>query len=99
MMKIQIGLGVLAIPAAFDMLGLIPGLILLIVVGVFITWAGWVVGTFKLNHPSVYTIADAAFIVLGPIGREVFGLIFCICSSFPSLLLTKPILVNHKATS
>ncbi|RSL72421.1 hypothetical protein CEP53_001126 [Fusarium sp. AF-6] len=48
MMKTQTGLGVLSIPAAFDALGVVPGLIALIVIGGITTWADWLVAVFKI---------------------------------------------------
>ncbi|KAJ5789535.1 transmembrane amino acid transporter protein-domain-containing protein [Penicillium psychrosexuale] len=47
MMKTQIGLGVLAIPAAFDKLGIVPGVICLCAVGAITTWSDYMVGDFK----------------------------------------------------
>lgn len=81
MMKSQIGLGVLSIPAAFDTLGLVPGVICLLAVGIITTWSDYMVGIFKLNHRSVYGIDDAGFLMFGSIGREVFGAVFCLCKS------------------
>ncbi|GFZ50956.1 hypothetical protein JCM24511_08714 [Saitozyma sp. JCM 24511] len=62
--KTQIGLGVL---------GLSSWLIAQIIVAIIITWSDYVVGTFKLNHPEVYTLADVGFLIGGPIGREILG--------------------------
>ncbi|RSL50128.1 hypothetical protein CEP54_012075 [Fusarium duplospermum] len=76
MMKIQIGLGVLALPAAFDSVGLIPGVVVLCLVGIIVTWTGWVVGTFKLRHPEVYGVDDAMQLMFGRVAREAFGFIF-----------------------
>jgi amino acid permease len=84
MMKSQIGLGVLSIPSAFDTLGLIPGIICLLVVAIITTWSDYMVGVFKLNHRSVYGIDDAGFLMFGVIGREVFGFVFCLCTSLQS---------------
>lgn len=50
-----------------------PGIIIIITIGTIITWSDYVVGTFKINHPEVYTLADVGFIIAGPIGREVLG--------------------------
>lgn len=79
MMKSQIGLGVLSIPASFDVLGLIPGIICLVAVAVITTWSDYVVGTFKRRHPEVYSIADAAEMMFGPVGREIFAATFALC--------------------
>ncbi|KAM0548854.1 hypothetical protein ACHAPJ_009710 [Fusarium lateritium] len=73
MMKTQIGLGVLSIPATFDALGLIPGILCLLAVGIITTWSDWVVGVFKLRHRNVYAIDDAGDMMFGRVGREFFG--------------------------
>ncbi|CAH0032684.1 unnamed protein product [Clonostachys rhizophaga] len=66
MMKIQIGLGVLALPAAFNDVGPIPGVILLSVVGGI------------LRHREFYGIDDAVQLMFGRVAREAFGFIFCL---------------------
>ncbi|WZH47109.1 amino acid transporter [Fusarium acuminatum] len=85
MMKTQIGLGVLSIPAAFDTLGLLPGVICLLVVAIITTWSNYIVGVFKVNHPEVYGIDDASKLIFGTIGREVlaagFSLFFMVTIS------------------
>ncbi|KAJ5775215.1 uncharacterized protein N7511_000226 [Penicillium nucicola] len=78
MMKSQIGLGVLSIPSAFDTLGLVPGVICLLVVAIITTWSDYMVGVFKLKHREVYSIDDAGGLMFGPIGRELFGFVFCL---------------------
>lgn len=82
-MKTQIGLGVLSIPAAFDTLGLIPGIIALIVIGVITLWSGYMVGAFKRRHPETYGIEDVGQKIFGRTGREVLGLGFALCGSLP----------------
>lgn len=42
--------------------------------GFLTTWCDYVVGTFKRNHPEVYSIADAGYIMFGNVGREVFAI-------------------------
>jgi len=76
MMKSQIGLGVLSIPAVFDVFGLIPGVVCLILIAVITTWSDYIVGVFKLNHPEVYGIDDVGYKLFGRVGREVFGVVF-----------------------
>ncbi|KAK8845615.1 hypothetical protein IAR55_006331 [Kwoniella newhampshirensis] len=68
-LKTQIGLG----PSVLDTLGFVPGILVILAIGLIITWSDLVVGTFKLAHPEVYTIADVGFIIFGPVGREVIG--------------------------
>jgi hypothetical protein len=83
MMKTQIGLGVLSIPAAFDTLGLIPGIISLLAIGLITLWSGYMVGVFKMKHPEVYGIEDVGWKIFGRTGREVLGLGFALCGSLP----------------
>ncbi|KAG9254326.1 transmembrane amino acid transporter protein-domain-containing protein [Emericellopsis atlantica] len=78
MMKTQIGLGILTIPASFHALGLIPGIILLCFIAVLTGWASHVIGTFKHRHFETYGIDDAARLLFGRAGFEVFGCIFVI---------------------
>lgn len=79
MMKTQIGLGVLAIPSALDVLGMAPGIVCLIIMACITTWSGTVIGTFKLQHRQMYSIDDAGAIVCGLPGRVVLSAAFCLC--------------------
>ena len=82
-LKVQIGLGVLAIPGCFEILGLVPGIICLLVVAIIATWSTYVVGIFKVNHPEVYGVNDVGNLIFGPIGREIFGFAFILCKFIP----------------
>ncbi|GAA6009144.1 hypothetical protein JCM10207_004281 [Rhodosporidiobolus poonsookiae] len=74
MMKAQIGLGVLSLPATFHTLGLGPGVIAIIVTAILSTWSDYYLGgPWKQNHPETYSLSDCGMILFGPIGREVFG--------------------------
>lgn len=79
MMKSMIGLGVLSIPAVFDVLGLIPGVICLIAIATMTTWSNYVVGQFKLAHPDMYMIDDAGSIMFGKAGREALAVCYILC--------------------
>jgi amino acid permease len=81
MMKTQIGLGVLSIPLVFDVLGMVPGVICLLVIAIITTWSDYVVGTFKLRHPEVYGIDDVGGLIAGPVGYWFMGVAFCLCES------------------
>lgn len=80
-MKTQIGLGVLSIPAAFDTLGLVPGIICLCAIAFITTWSDYMVGAFKLHHRDVYSIADVGGLIFGRWGRWFLGAAFCLCMS------------------
>lgn len=89
MMKTQVGLGVLSLPAVFDTLGMIPGIIMLLTIGGITTWSNLVIGTFKINHREVYSIDDAGELMFGRIGREVIGIAYCLCGFYiPSPVVT-----------
>lgn len=77
----MIGLGVLSIPAAFDVLGLVPGVLCLLAIATITIWSMFVVGTFKLNHPEVYAIDDVGDKLFGGTGRVFLGATFCICEN------------------
>lgn len=79
MMKSQIGLGVLSIPVAFDTLGIVPGVIILIAIAWITTWSDYMIGVFKLKHREVYGIDDAGGLMFGRIGKIFFGFAFCLC--------------------
>lgn len=79
MLKTQIGLGVLTIPEVFSVLGLIPGVICIVIVGSMITWSNVIVGDFKRNHPEIYGIQDVGRMFLGRFGYEFFGWLFILC--------------------
>ncbi|CAH0046100.1 unnamed protein product [Clonostachys solani] len=76
MAKTQIGLGVLSIPDTFDKLGIVPGVLCLIAVSASTTWSGYMVGSFKRNHPDVYSLDEAGFKMFGAVGREVLSVAF-----------------------
>ncbi|GKZ39710.1 hypothetical protein AbraIFM66950_000987 [Aspergillus brasiliensis] len=73
MLKVQIGLGVLTIPSCFDILGIVPGIIVLIAIAVTTTWSNWMVGVFKMRHRDVFGIGDVGRMLLGRVGYELFG--------------------------
>ncbi|KAB8258643.1 transmembrane amino acid transporter protein-domain-containing protein [Aspergillus pseudonomiae] len=81
-MPSQIGLGVLSIPAAFDTLGLVPGVLCLVAIAIINSWCSYMVGSFKLNHREVYGNDDAAGLMFGPVGREVLGAGFILYLTF-----------------
>ena len=78
-MKTQIGLGVLSIPAVFDALGIVPGIICMLAIGGITTWSDYVIGDFKLNHPEIYSIDDVGQLLFGKIGRQVIAVMFFLC--------------------
>lgn len=94
--KTQFGLGVLGLPHTFKVLGFVPGLISLIVLCALATWTGTIIGKFRLNHPQVHSIGDAAYLMFGKYAREVVGVAFWLfyTLNYGSALLTVSIAFN-----
>ena len=65
--------GMLSLPAAMAVVGIVPATILIIFLGVFATFTAWTLIQFKLRHPQVHNMGDAGLILFGPIGREVLA--------------------------
>ena len=79
MAKCQLGLGVLSLPAAFDTLGMVPGVLCMLSVAFVVTWGSYVIGGFKLNHREIYGIDDATGVMFGFWGRELIAICFILC--------------------
>jgi amino acid permease len=82
MTKANLGLGVLALPSVFGVLGLVPGIIIILVIQSMIAYCGLAIGTFKVNHPEVYGLSDAGRVFGGRFGREFFYVVFQIFMLF-----------------
>lgn len=65
--------GMLSLPYSLATVGMVPGLVIIVFLGVFATYTSWLLVDFKLRHPEVHTMGDAGFIMFGPIGREVLS--------------------------
>ncbi|KAI5857262.1 amino acid transporter [Tricharina praecox] len=69
-----VSLGILSLPSTLKAVGLIPGIILLVGLGILATYTGYVLGQFKLRYPQVHTFAEAGGIIAGRWGYEIFAL-------------------------
>ncbi|GJD10805.1 N amino acid transport system protein [Galdieria sulphuraria] len=68
-----IALGVLSLPSVLLTVGMLPGILLIIGLGVIATYTGYNLGLFRLNHPTVCNMADAGEILWGPFGKYLLG--------------------------
>ena len=68
-----ISLGVLGLPAALLTLGLIPGTILLQLVGAVAYYGGYEIWRLKMRHPHIHSMGDAGQIIFGRFGNVLFG--------------------------
>ena len=81
--------GMLSLPAALAVVGIVPGVILIVFLGVFATFTSFLLIDFKLRHPEVHNMGDAGKILFGPIGREILSagtIIFAVCATGSQLL-------------
>ena len=86
MVKTQIVLGVLSIPSVLDTLGMGPGLVVVVAIGVITTWSNYIIGQLKKNHPSVYGIDDVGYKLFGRAGKEIFAVVFVLCKFYSALV-------------
>ena len=81
--------GMLSLPAALAVVGIVPGVVLIAFLGVFALYTSLVLVDFKLRHPEVHNMGDAGRIMGGPILREILAagtVIFAICATGSQLL-------------
>ncbi|KAH7924890.1 hypothetical protein BV22DRAFT_1195616 [Leucogyrophana mollusca] len=81
--------GMLSLPNALAVVGIVPGVILIVFMGIFGLFTAKLLIDFKLNHPEVHNMGDAGYIMFGPIGREILSagtIIFAIFSTGSELL-------------
>ncbi|KAJ7130091.1 transmembrane amino acid transporter protein-domain-containing protein [Mycena crocata] len=81
--------GMLSLPSALAVVGIVPAVILIIFFGTFALYTAKLLIDFKLNHPSVHNMGDAGYILGGPILREILStgtIIFAICGTGSELL-------------
>lgn len=65
--------GMLSLPSSLAVVGIVPGIILIVFLGAFATYTSYLLVQFKLRHPEVHNMGDAGMILFGPIGREVLS--------------------------
>lgn len=71
-----IALGSLSVPSAFASLGMIPGVICCVGLGLIAIYTSYIVGQVKLKYPHVQHYADAVGIIWGRFGYELTGAMF-----------------------
>lgn len=74
--------GLLSLPSSLAVVGMVPGLAIIVFLGVFATYTSWLLVEFKLRHPEVHTMGDAGYIMFGPLGREIMSFGTCCFAIF-----------------
>ncbi|KAH8664199.1 transmembrane amino acid transporter protein-domain-containing protein [Xylariales sp. PMI_506] len=67
-----VSLGILSLPAVVANLGLAPGIVLIIVMGLLSTYSGMVMGEFRSKYPWVQSFGDAGEVLGRSIGMGRF---------------------------
>ncbi|KAH7368079.1 aromatic and neutral aliphatic amino acid permease [Plectosphaerella cucumerina] len=101
-----VSLGILSLPSVLATVGLVPGIVLILVMGVLSTYSGLVLAEFHKAHPYVQNFGDAVEVLGKPIGmgrafQEIFGWAQVIFQVFVmgSHLLTWTICMNTLTNS
>ncbi|KAH7094684.1 transmembrane amino acid transporter protein-domain-containing protein [Paraphoma chrysanthemicola] len=103
MLAENVSLGVLALPQALAILGLVPGLLCILFLGVIATYTGWIIGEFRLAHPAMHSFADCGMLIAGPIGREIMAvgqvliLVFIMGAHVLSFAIAMNAITDHSA--
>ncbi|KAL4957858.1 transmembrane amino acid transporter protein-domain-containing protein [Aspergillus filifer] len=100
-----VSLGVLSLPAAVAGLGFVPAIIILVALGIFATYTGYVIGQFKNKYPQVTNMADAGEVIAGSFGREFMGVaqmlffVFVMASHLLTFTVAMNTLTDHGTCS
>ena len=77
-----IALGSLSLPAAFATLGMVPGVLCCVGLGLIAIYTSDIVGKVKLAYPEVAHYADAGRLLMGRFGYELVGAMFVLQLTF-----------------
>lgn len=69
-----IALGVLSLPKAFATLGMFPGIVSTVIVGIMTTYTALIVGEMKCRYPQISTYPDLAKMMFGKIGYVIVAI-------------------------
>ena len=71
-----IALGCLGLPKSFAVLGMVPGVICSVGIGLIAIYTSHIVGQVKIKYPHVAHYADAGKLLAGKFGYELIGAMF-----------------------
>ncbi|PQE21141.1 amino acid transporter protein [Rutstroemia sp. NJR-2017a BVV2] len=101
-----ISLGILSLPSVLANVGLIPGVILLIGLGVMSSYSGYVMYQFRQAYPQIHSMADSIEVLFSLVGMKRFGrefgagayiifLVFCMASHILTWIICLQTLSSH----
>lgn len=71
-----IALGSLSLPAVFATLGMVPGLLITVFIGVLAMYTSYIIGLVKLKYPHIKDYAEALGLIWGPWGYHLAVVMF-----------------------
>jgi hypothetical protein len=71
-----IALGSLSLPGAFATLGMVPGVLACVGIGLIAMYASYMVGLVKLKYPHIDHYVDAGRLLMGGFGDKLFAVVF-----------------------
>ncbi|KAF4978130.1 hypothetical protein FZEAL_5428 [Fusarium zealandicum] len=71
-----IALGSLSIPGAFATLGMLPGVIACVGMGLIAMYASYMIGLVKLKYPEIIHYVDCGRLLMGGFGDKLFAVVF-----------------------
>lgn len=92
----QVGLGILSLPKILDVLGLVPGVIAILGLGIVSWYTAFELLQFYLKHPHVVNMADMARVIGGVRFEIIFGicLLIKLCFTCGSATIATSIALN-----
>jgi hypothetical protein len=101
-----ISLGILSLPSVLANVGLIPGVILLIGLGVMSSYSGYVMYQFRQAYPQIDSMAGSIEVLFSLVGMKRFGrefgagayiifLVFCMASHILTWIICLQTLSSH----
>lgn len=73
-----IALGALSLPQAFAVLGMIPGIVITIGMGIVAIYTSYIIGAVKIKFPSVAHYGDIGQLLMGDFGYWLYSAVFVI---------------------
>lgn len=68
-----VALGSLSMPAAYATLGMVPGIILTVIMGLIAIFTAYIIGAVKLKYPWISHYHEAVGLIWGKFGQELSG--------------------------
>ncbi|KAK4134496.1 hypothetical protein BT67DRAFT_441673 [Trichocladium antarcticum] len=96
-----VALGSLSLPGAFAVLGMVPGVILTVGIGLIAMYSSYVIGQVKIKYPHISHYADVGGMLFGKVGYEILGVMFVLqlCFTTGSHVLTGAIMFENLSES